>query len=120
MMTDNEICREYRMAKDKEKQIGIIADQCGQGITRDEIIKVLVDCGEMEAPAEKEAPKGKTKKAAKQPQTKVVPKVVIEILWRRLDELDKLMKPLEDQHKAYEDEHETIVAFLRGCGQEAG
>ena len=118
MMTDSEICREYRMAKDKEKQIGIIADQCS--MSKSEIEKVLVDCGEMEAPVKKEVAKGKTKKAAKQPQTKVVPKVVIEILWRRLDELDKLMKPLEDQHKAYEDEHETIVVFLRGCGQEAG
>lgn len=28
MMTDSEICREYRLAKDKDKQIGIIADQC--------------------------------------------------------------------------------------------
>lgn len=45
-MTDGEICREYRLAKDKDKQIGIIADQCG--MDKDEIIKVLVDCGEME------------------------------------------------------------------------
>lgn len=48
MMTDGEICREYRLAKDKDKQIGIIADQCG--MDNDEIVKVLVDCGEMEPP----------------------------------------------------------------------
>lgn len=35
MMTDSEICREYRLAKDKDKQIGIIADQCG--MSKDEI-----------------------------------------------------------------------------------
>lgn len=116
MMTDSEICREYRMAKDKEKQIGIIADQCGTNVARDKIIKILVDCGEMQASAEKPKPV----KTAQQSSSIVIPKMVVKVLWRRLDELDELMKPLEDQHKAWKKEYETIVAFLRGCRQEAG
>ena len=45
-MTEGEICREYRLAKDKEKQIDIIADQ-NYGMDREGVIKILVKHGEM-------------------------------------------------------------------------
>lgn len=111
MMTDGEICREYRLAKDKDKQIGIIADQCG--MVRNEIIKVLVDCGEMEAPVEKP----KAKKAVKKNDNPVVPAVVLDIIYHRIDELDMLIKPLEDELKPLKAEYEQIAAFLKGCGR---
>lgn len=111
MMTDTEICREYRMAKDKDKQIEIIADQCG--LRKDEIIKVLVDCGEMKAPAEKS--KGKTK-AAKKSEEPVVPAIVLDIIYHRMDELNEKIKPLEDELKPLKAEYEQIAAFLKGCG----
>lgn len=38
-MTENEICREYRMAKKKRMQIGILADQ--NMVTREEIEEIL-------------------------------------------------------------------------------
>ena len=43
-MTDNEICREYREAKNKKAQIQILADQ--MLCTRGEIIKILAENGE--------------------------------------------------------------------------
>lgn len=116
-MTDGEICREYRLAKDKDKQIGIIADQCG--MDNDEIVKVLVDCGEMEPPEEK--PKRIVKKkTASLPE---LTKPVADALFARIDELDKEIKPLEDQRKELDNQMEPlraefseIVAFLKGYG----
>ena len=40
MMTDRDICREYREAKDKKKQIDIIADQL-PGMDRDDVDSLL-------------------------------------------------------------------------------
>ena len=106
MLTDGEICREYRLAKDKDKQIKIIADQCS--MERSEIVAVLVDCGEMEPPAEK------PKKVPKQSKI-VVPDAVAEILFLRMDELDKFIKPLEDELKPLREEYEQIAGFLKCC-----
>lgn len=113
MMTDSEICREYRMAKDKDKQIEIIADQCG--LTKEEVVKVLVDCGEMEVPEEKSKAKAK---AAKKNEEPVVPAVVLDIIYHRIDELDARIKPLEDELKPLKAEYDQIAAFLKGCGRE--
>lgn len=43
-MNSERICREYREAKNKKQQIGILADQnlCGKS----EIIKILIEAGE--------------------------------------------------------------------------
>lgn len=106
MMTDGEICREYRLAKDKDKQIEIIADQCG--MARDEIVKVLVDCGEMEQPVPK------PKKVSKQSKV-VVPEAVAEVLCQRIEELDQRIKPLEDQLRPLKNEFEQISEFLKKC-----
>lgn len=118
MMTDGDICREYREAKDKEKQIDIIADQLN-GMTREDVIKVLVDCGEMEPPAEK--PKRQpSKKPGAVPE---MPEPVKDALFARMDEIDREIKPLEDQRKELDQKMEPlsrefneILAFLRGYG----
>ncbi len=117
-MSVDEICRNYRQAKDKREQIKIIADlNC---TSKDEIIKVLVDCGEME-PREI-----RTKKTAKK-QAAELPEPVAHALFARIDELDKLIKPLEDQRneidkqmKPLRDEYLEISAFLNGYGMKGG
>ena len=43
-MTDEEICREYRLAKNKANQVNILVDLTGY--SRSEILKILVDGGE--------------------------------------------------------------------------
>lgn len=42
-MSSEEICKEYRAAKNKKQQIGILADQnlCGKS----DIIKILIEAG---------------------------------------------------------------------------
>lgn len=90
---------------------------------KDEIIKVLVDCGEMEPPKSK--PKKNTKK-----QTGELPKLtepVAQALFARIDELDNLIKPLEDQRdrindkiKPLRDEYLAISEFLMGYGVKGG
>lgn len=102
-MTEGEICREYRLAKDKEKQIGIMADQIS-GMDREGVIKILVKHGEMKAP--------------QKPVSVIVPKAVSTILLARVDELEKQMAPLEKQIAPLAKEHEEIIAFLRICGEE--
>lgn len=56
IMTNEEICREYRQAKTPLKQIRILADQ--NGCRRDEIVSILREAGE-ELPAtyKKESPR---------------------------------------------------------------
>ena len=111
-------CREYREAKDKKKQIDIIADQL-PGMSRDDVIKVLVDCGEMEPPAEK--PKRQpSKKPGAVPE---MPEPVKDALFARMDAIDREIKPLEDQRKELDEKMEPlsrefneILAFLRGYG----
>lgn len=109
MMTPTEICREYRMAKDKKEQIKILADE--NCTTKEEIIKVLVDCGEMEIPSVSPKPKAEKKSEVK-PLS--VPDSVKEVLCNRIDELDKLIKPLEVQLKSLKHEYEEIANFLNG------
>lgn len=109
MMTASEICREYRLAKDKDKQIGIIADQCG--ISRDEIIKVLVDCGEMKTPKEK-------KKAADKQLS--MPKRVGDILCQQMEELDAQISQLEKQLEPLQKEYAEIADFLKQFGAVGG
>lgn len=52
MDTPNEICRSYRMAKNKRKQIQIIAEL--NGVSREEIIKILVRRAGAAVPGRKE------------------------------------------------------------------
>lgn len=112
MMSPNEICRSYRQAKNKKEQIKILADlNC---TTTEEIEKALVDCGEALPPKEKV----KSKRAPAQKQSLVMPEAVEELIHQRMDELDKLMKPLEDELEPLRREYKEIAAFLMGCGKE--
>ena len=108
-MTEGEICREYRLAKNKQSQIGIIADQIG--MSKDEVIKVLVDCGEM-------ASSGKPAGITKKKQEKVViPKSVADALTRRIDDLEAQMKPLEEKIAPLRKEYEELAGFLKNCAE---
>lgn len=112
VMTPNEICRDYRSAKNKREQIKILADlNC---TSTEEIIKVLVDCGEM-APPKKKPAKRTESEPVKMPE---MSEAVADVLFQRMEELDKLIKPLEDQLKPLQREYTDIAAFLKGCGRE--
>ena len=47
IMSDDEICRSYRLAKDKLQQIGILAQMCLCGVG--EIVKILRENGVYES-----------------------------------------------------------------------
>ncbi len=120
-MSVDEICRNYRQAKDKREQIKILADlNC---TNKDEIIKVLVDCGVMD-PLESKPKKNTNKQAGELPK---LTEPVAHALFERIDELDKLIKPLEDQRdeindkiKPLRDEYLAISEFLMGYGVKGG
>ena len=103
-MSSEQICREYRAAKNKKQQIGILADQnlCTEG----EIIKILIENGEdmncME-PKKKEKPQ----EVPKEP----LPEVVLGVLYARLDLIDQEMAAKEEEYK-------QIVAFIQNFGRQ--
>lgn len=103
-MNSEQICREYREAKNKKQQIGILADQnlCGKS----EIIKILIEAGEdmscME-PKKKEKPK----EAPKEP----LPEVVLGVLYARLDLIDQEMAAKEEEYK-------QIVNFIKNYNRQ--
>ena len=57
-MSDEEISRSYRLAKDQKKQIGILADI--NGASTDEIKSILERCGQMRKKTEKKGLISKT------------------------------------------------------------
>ena len=77
MVDSNErICSEYRTAKSKLKQIGILAEL--NGCTKDEIKQILVDAGEklpgnMTVPGQKKAPKPAPATKPETPAEKTAP-----------------------------------------------
>lgn len=103
-MNSEQICREYREAKNKKQQIGILADQnlCGKS----EIIKILIEAGEdmscME-PKKKEKPK----EASKEP----LPEAVLGVLYARLDLIDQEMAAKEEEYK-------QIVNFIKNYNRQ--
>lgn len=113
-MIPNEICRDYRLAKNKREQIKILADlNC---TSTEEIEKVLVDCGEMAQPKPKKKPAKRTEsEPVKMPE---LSDAVADVLFQRMDELDKLIKPLEDELKPLRNEYTEIATFLKRCGRE--
>lgn len=104
-MTEQEICKEYREAKNKRKQIGILADE--NICTRGEIIQILSKNGENIDIGKKTAqqpiePKGQQAEPVEQ---KTIPDVVIEALFLRLDVIEK---EIQDREKEYRE----IVDFI--------
>ena len=112
-MTDNEICREYREAKNKKAQIQILADQ--MLCTRGEIIKILAENGE-------DVSQINTKAQVRRKKEEPVPESVLVALCNRLDEIDNTVMQLtgekrliEERIKEKEQEYREIAEFLKSC-----
>lgn len=85
-MTVEEICRNYREAKNKREQIKILADlNC---TTKEEILKVLLDCGE-------KVPAPKTKKSTKPD----IPDAVYTAITERMDVLNAVITKTEKEYR---------------------
>ena len=101
IMTPDEICRDYRQAKDKKGQIKILADlNC---TTKEEIIKVLMDCGE-----KVELPKTKSKKQQKQD----IPESVFNAITDRMEMLNISMKALEEKLDPLKAEYKELALYI--------
>ena len=101
-MNSEQICREYREAKNKKQQIGILADQnlC-------EIIKILIEAGEDMSCMEPKKGKEKSKEAPKEP----LPEAVLGVLYARLDLIDQEMAAKEEEYK-------QIVNFIKNYNRQ--
>lgn len=114
MDTPNEICRAYRLAKDRTKQIQIMAEL--NGVSKEEIIKTLVRGGEI--PSDETESMQKTgSKAEVVSETAVMPcmpRAVRDALFKRIDELEQQIKPLEREMEALRGEYDQILGFLKG------
>ncbi len=114
MDTPNEICRAYRLEKNKQKQIQIMAEL--NGTSREEIIKTLVLGGEIPSD-EAESMQNTGSKAEAVSETVVMPcmpRAVRDALFKRIDELEQQIKPLERQMEALRGEYDQILVFLKG------
>jgi len=115
-MTDQEICREYRGAKNKRAQITILADQ--QLCTKGEIIKILAENGE-------DVSTINTKVTGKRSKEDPVPVSVLDTLCNRLDTIEKAIVQLGHDKEAIdraikekEGEYMEIANFLKSCNVE--
>ena len=95
-MTEAEICREYREAKNRKIQIGILADL--NVCEKEEILKILIMNGQDVTPA---GPKKPGKEGDK----------VLEMMFTILDEVDEKVKEAEKQYK-------NIVKSIMQYGKE--
>ena len=114
MDTPNEICRSYRMAKDRTKQIQIMAEL--NGVSKEEIIKMLVRGGEIPSD-ETESVQNTGSKAEVVSENVVMPcmpRAVRDALFKRIDELEQQIKPLERQMEVLRSEYDQILGFLKG------
>ena len=114
MDTPNEICRSYRLAKNKTKQIQIRAEL--NGVSKVEIIKTPVLGGEI--PSDETESMQNTGSKAEVVSENVVmpcmPRAVRDALFKRIDELEQQIKPLERQLEALRSEYGEILGFLKG------
>ncbi len=95
MDTQDEICRSYRMAKDRTKQIQIMAEL--NGVSREEIIKTLVRGGEIPGDETEQNTGSKAKVISEAVVMPCMPRAVRDALFKRIDELEQQIKPLERQ-----------------------
>lgn len=116
-MTPEEICKEYKMAKNKKAQVVILADQnCCE---KEDIINLLADNGieppilaakkPQQKPKEEKAknttPREEKPQAAAKAKQEGIPDVVAEALITRLEEIDAQIVKLEKEYR-------EIAAFL--------
>ena len=103
-MSMEEICKEYREAKNKKRQITILADQ--NLCKRADIIKILIEAGE-----DMGCMKLKEDENKKEPQASSIPQAILDALYEKLDAIDQ-------EIIAKEREYKQIVAFLQNCGRQ--
>lgn len=99
-MTEGEICRTYRLSKDKGEQIQILADR--NCTSRAEIIGILVRGGEKVRITLPSRGKKRTRELTDAEYYKA--------LFKRLDVLD-------EQIAQRENEYREIVAAIKGAGE---
>lgn len=87
-MSVGEIKRSYDEAKYKQRQIGILAEL--NGCTKEEIVKII--------DAENRR-KGKNGETSETPQEEPKLSQIKEMLYARLDELEKDIKALEEEYR---------------------
>jgi|GEM_PF-1790762 len=112
MDTQDEICRSYRMAKDRTKQIQIMEEL--NGVSREEIIKTLVRGGEIPSEETEQNTGSKAKVVSEAVVMPCMPRAVRDALFKRIDELEQQIKPLERQMEALRNEYDQILGFLKG------
>ena len=114
-MTDNEICRNYRAAKDKRAQIKILADM--NCTTAEDIKKILAEGGEIVQEPPKTNSWKKNENAPVVPVVKiVVPDAVFEALSAELEVLDMQIKMLSDQLNPLVEKYKDISGFMKTYG----
>lgn len=120
-MTPDEICKSFRNARSKTKQIEILSDL--NAVSKDEIIKILTEHGEA-VPKRKynKKPKEKPEEPKKEwedPEVKElpdpcpVPESIRLVLYNRLDELDAKIREYTQGKENAEKEYMEIVDFLK-------
>lgn len=112
MDTQDEICRSYRMAKDRTKQIQIMAEL--NGVSREEIIKTLVRGGEIPSDETEQNTGSKAKIVSEAVVMPCMPRAVRDALFKRIDELEQQIKPLERQMETLRGEYDQILGFPKG------
>lgn len=91
-MTEEEICREYRGAKDKKKQITILADQnvCPKAA----ILQILANGGE---------DIGHMRPKAANKEKGALPGVIVAALFEKLEQIEKELAEKEEEYKQIAD-----------------
>jgi hypothetical protein len=117
-MTNEEIYRDYRQAKDPKKQIGILAElnQCDR-----RTIKKIIDEYEPDSELEKlqerikrgRPPKKETVEERVPESKEKLPQSVVNALLQRSDELASIMANLQMEIEAKKAEQAEINAFLK-------
>ena len=126
-MTEEEIWRSYRLAKDPKKQIGILADI--NGASKEEIKQIIERCKDMQNVEQKSGliSKSEFDQLAENEPEKIeaenqlpkaddgsrIPHVVFDCLKQRVDALEMYAKAAEADIRAYRKQQAEIEAFLK-------
>lgn len=109
-MTENEIVRNYREAKNKREQVTILADlnRC----EKEEIVEILLKNGvdQRELPRKRKP----RKKPEEEKKSKSVTDTVASILVQRVVEIDKILQVHYAEVETLEREKEDIMTYIDG------
>lgn len=93
-MSEHEICVDYKNARFKKQQIGILADQ--NLCSREEIEQILEKNG---CVIPKKKPKAKEPETEEEEKEKDMPDAVYKALWDRLGALDELISRANKEYR---------------------